>query len=234
MKPSSHLTALIIFAVAGLSLPAAAQEKEKPAPAAPAPAAAPAAAPSLSEPSKLTEKAPDSFKVKFTTTKGDFVIEATRAWSPNGADRFYNLVKAGYFKDIAFFRAIEGFMCQFGIHGDPAVSAVWRDAKISDDKGGAASNTEGMVTFATAGPNTRTTQLFINLVNNARLDSMGFTPFGKVVQGMDVVKKLNTEYGEGAPNGRGPHQGKVQMMGNAYLKKEFPNLDYIKSAEVMK
>jgi peptidyl-prolyl cis-trans isomerase A (cyclophilin A) len=225
MKPSSLITALLLTTFASLTLPLGAEEKEK--------TAAPAAS-SLTDPSKLTEKAPDSFKVKFATTKGDITIEVTRAWSPNGADRFYNLVKAGYFTDIAFFRAISGFMCQFGIHGDPAISAVWREAKIPDDKGGAASNSEGMVTFATAGPNTRTTQFFINLANNARLDSMGFTPFGKVVEGMDVVKKLNTEYGEGAPQGRGPHQGKVQMMGNEYLKKDFPNLDYIKSAEVLK
>lgn len=226
MKPSLLNTALLLTTLAGLTLPVGAEEKEK--------TAAPAAA-SLTDPSKLTEKAPDSFKVKFATTKGDITIEVTRAWSPNGADRFYNLVKAGFFKDIAFFRAISGFMCQFGIHGDPAVSAVWREAKIPDDKGGAASNKEGMVTFATAGPNTRTTQLFINLTDeNNRLDSMGFTPFGKVVEGMEAVKRLNTEYGEGAPQGRGPHQGKVQMMGNAYLKKEFPNLDYIKSAELLK
>lgn len=225
MKPPTLLTALLLTTLAGLSLPLAAEDKEK--------AAAPAAA-SHADPSKLTEKAPETFKVKMTTTKGDITIEVTRAWSPNGADRFFNLVKSGYFTDIAFFRAISGFMCQFGIHGDPAISAVWRDAKIPDDKPGAASNTEGMVTFATAGPNTRTTQLFINLDNNARLDASGFTPFGRVIEGMDVVKKLNTEYGEGAPNGRGPNQGKVQMGGNAYLKKEFPNLDYIKSAEVLK
>ena len=168
------------------------------------------------------------------TTKGAITIEVTRAWAPNGADRFYNLVQSGYFTEIAFFRAISGFMCQFGIHGDPTISAAWRDAKIPDDKTGAASNSAGMLTFAMAGPNTRTTQLFINLDDNAQLDSMGFPPFGKVVEGMDVVKKLNTEYGEGAPRGRGPDQGKVQMMGNAYLKKDFPNLDYIKSASVVK
>jgi len=223
MKIPSLLTTLLL---ACLFLPVSAADKENP------PAAA--AKPSLTEPAKLTEKAPDSFKVKMTTTKGDLTVEVTRAWAPNGADRFYNLVQAGYFTDIAFFRAIKGFMCQFGIHGDPTVSAAWRDAKIPDDKVGAASNTAGMLTFAMAGPNTRTTQLFINLEDNANLDSMGFPPFGKVVEGMDVVKKLNTEYGEGAPRGRGPDQGKVQMMGNAYLKKDFPNLDYIKSASVVK
>lgn len=191
----------------------------------------PAATPSLTEPSKLAEKAPDTFKAKFETTKGTFTIEVTRSLSPNGADRFYNLVKAGYFKDIAFFRVIPGFMAQFGIHGDPQIAAAWRAAHIADDavKG---SNTRGAITFATAGPGTRTTQLFINLVDNARLDGMGFSPFGKVVEGMDVVDKLNGEYGEGAPSGAGPSQRRVQTEGNAYLKKDFPNLDYIKSAAI--
>ncbi|HEX4263395.1 MAG TPA: peptidylprolyl isomerase [Verrucomicrobiae bacterium] len=186
----------------------------------------------LTQPSKLTEKAPDSFKARFDTTKGAITIEVTRSWAPNGADRFYNLVKAGYFTDIAFFRVIPGFMAQFGIDGDPKVSAAWRDANIQDDpvKG---SNTRGAITFATAGPNTRTTQLFINLADNLRLDSMGFASFGKVVGGMDVVDKLNGEYGEGAPQGRGPYQGQVQTQGNTYLKKDFPNLDYIKSATIL-
>ncbi len=190
------------------------------------------ASPSFADPSKLTEKAPDTFKAQFDTTKGKFTIEVTRALSPNGADRFYNLVRSGYFKDIAFFRVIPGFMCQFGIHGDPAVAAKWRDANISDDpvKG---SNTRGAITFATAGPNTRTTQLFINFGDNARLDGMGFSPFGKVSDGMDVVDKINGEYGEGAPGGMGPDQGRVQNEGNAYLKKDFPNLDYIKSATIL-
>ncbi len=223
MKPSYFCIGLL-FSTLGL-LPASAEEKEK--------EAAPAK-PSLTEPAKLAEKAPDSFKVKVATTKGDFTIEVTREWAPNGADRFYNLVKAGYFTDIAFFRAIEGFMIQFGIHGDPTVSAAWRRANIPDDRGGKASNTPGFVTFATAGANSRTTQLFINLGNNARLDSQGFTPFGKVVEGMDVVKKINTEYGEGAPNGSGPNQQNVQLQGNEYLKKSFPKLDYIKSAELVK
>lgn len=189
----------------------------------------PPAAPS--DPSKLTEKAPDTFKAQFDTTKGKFVVEVTRSQAPNGADRFYNLVKAGYFNDLAFFRVIPGFMAQFGIHGDPAISAKWREAKITDDpvKG---SNTRGTITFATAGPNTRTTQFFINFVDNRNLDSMGFAPFGKVVEGMDVVDKLNGEYGEGAPRGRGPDQGRIQMQGNAYLKKDFPNLDYIKSVTI--
>lgn len=201
------------------------------APAAPTAPATPAAAPA--DPSKLTETAPDSFKAKFETTKGSFTIEVTRAHSPTGADRFYNLVKAGYFKDIAFFRVIPGFMAQFGIHGDPKVSAAWRLAKISDDPV-KSSNARGAISFAMAGPNTRTTQFFINLVDNNRLDGMGFSSFGKVIEGMDVVDKINGEYGEGAPRGRGPDQQRIQGEGNAYLKKEFPNLDYIKSATIVK
>jgi peptidyl-prolyl cis-trans isomerase A (cyclophilin A) len=194
--------------------------------------AKPAAASGFSDPAKLTEKAPDTFKAQFETTKGKFTVEVTRSLSPNGADRFYNLVKSGYFKDLAFFRVIKGFMCQFGIHGEPAVAAKWRSANIQDDpvKG---SNTRGTVTFATAGPNTRSTQFFINFADNANLDGMGFSPFGKVTEGMDVVDKINGEYGEGAPRGRGPDQGRLQREGNAYLKKDFPNLDYIKSATIL-
>jgi peptidyl-prolyl cis-trans isomerase A (cyclophilin A) len=187
---------------------------------------------SYADPSKLTATAPDDFKTVFHTTKGDFTVEVTRSLAPNGADRFYNLVKSGFFTDIAFFRVIPGFMCQFGIHGDPSVSAKWRDADITDDpvKG---SNTRGAITFATAGPGTRTTQLFINFGDNTSLDGQGFAPFGKVTQGMDVVDKINGEYGEGAPGGNGPDQSRIQGEGNAYLKKDFPNLDYIKSATVV-
>ncbi len=197
----------------------------------PADKAAPAA--SLADPSKLTEKAPENFKVKFSTTKGDFTLQISRALSPNGVDRFYNLVQAGYFKDIAFFRVIPGFMGQFGIHGDPVISAAWRGANIQDDpvKG---SNVRGSICFAKSGaPNSRSTQFFISLGDNSRLDADGFSPFGKVIEGMDVVEKINGEYGEGAPGGRGPSQGRVQSEGNAYLKAEFPRLDYIKSATVL-
>ena len=166
-------------------------------------ATAAAASPGFADPGKLVEKAPATFKAQFVTTKGNFTIEVTRSLSPNGADRFYNLVRSGFFKDIAFFRVIPGFMCQFGIHGDPAVSAKWREANISDDavKG---SNTRGTISFATAGPNTRTTQLFINFGDNKNLDGMGFSPFGKVVDGMDVVDKINGEYGEGSPEEAAP------------------------------
>lgn len=191
-----------------------------------------AATPGFAEPSKLTEKAPASYKARFETTKGSFTIDVTRELAPNGADRFYNLVRSGFFTDIALFRVIPGFMCQFGIHGDPKVSKVWREARITDDPV-KSSNKRGAITFATAGPNTRTTQLFINFADNGRLDGMGFASFGKVSDGMDVVDKINGEYGEGAPAGRGPHQGRIQEEGNAYLKKDFPNLDYIKSATII-
>lgn len=193
----------------------------------------PTASPDFSDPAKLTAKAPDVFKAQFDTTKGKFIIEVTRTLSPNGADRFYNLVRSGFFKDVAFFRVIPGFMCQFGINGDPAVSAKWREASIPDDpvKG---SNTRGTITFAASSdPNSRSTQLFINFADNSRLDGMGFSPFGKVIEGMDVVDKINGEYGEGAPNGSGPDQSLIQAEGNAYLKKNFPNLDYIKSASII-
>lgn len=190
------------------------------------------ASPGFADPSKLTAKAPETFKALFETTKGKFTIEVTRSLAPNGADRFYNLVRSGYFTDVAFFRVVPGFMCQFGISGDPTVSAKWRDANISDDpvKG---SNTRGTITFATAGPNTRTTQLFINFGDNAGLDGQGFAPFGKVVEGMEVVDKIYSGYGDGPPGGNGPNQGEIQMEGNAYLKKDFPKLDYIKSATIV-
>lgn len=185
----------------------------------------------LANPAALTEKAPATFKARFDTSKGAFVIEVTRDWAPNGADRFYNLVKNGFFDNARFFRVISGFMVQFGINADPNVSAPWRAAPIKDDPV-KQSNMPGYVTFATAGPNTRTTQMFINYGNNNRLDRDGFSPFGKVISGMDVVTKLYSGYGEGAPNGNGPDQGRVQREGNAYLTKEFPNLDFIKKATI--
>jgi peptidyl-prolyl cis-trans isomerase A (cyclophilin A) len=190
------------------------------------------AKPDFTSPATLTATAPATFKAKFETTKGNFTVEVTRSLAPQGADRFYNLVRSGYFTDVEFFRVIPGFMCQFGIHGDPKVSAAWRAARIPDDpvKG---SNTRGAITFATGGPNTRTTQLFINFADNKSLDGMGFAPFGKVTEGMDVVDKIYGEYGEGAPQGKGPEQGRIQQEGNAYLKKDFPKLDSIKSATIL-
>jgi peptidyl-prolyl cis-trans isomerase A (cyclophilin A) len=224
------LPSLAAALVAGLSSSAFAQSTATPAPE--AKPAAPSA--SLADPSKFTEKAPDSFKVKFDTSVGSFTIEVTRALSPNGADRFYNLAKNGFFTDVAFFRVIEGFMCQFGIHGDPKVATAWRTANIQDDPV-KASNTRGMVTFAKSGlPNSRSTQFFINFGDNAQLDTMGFSPFGKISEGMDVVDKIYKGYGEGAPRGNGPDQMRAQSEGNTYFKKEFPKLDYIKSATLVK
>ncbi len=189
--------------------------------------------PALLDPANAKDPAPDVYKAKFTTTKGDFVIEVHRDWAPNGADRFYDLVKLGYFDDTRFFRAVDGFMVQFGLSGDPAVNAKWQSANVTDDpvKG---SNKRGFMTFAqTNMPNSRSTQVFINYADNARLDAMRFAPFGQVVQGMDVVDSLYKGYGEGAPMGSGPDQGRVQAQGNAYLDKSFPKLDAIKHAEIV-
>ena len=191
----------------------------------------PAQAGSLSDPASLKEQAPGVYKAKFDTSKGVFVVEVHRDWAPNGADRFYNLVKDGFYDDARFFRVIENFMVQFGLNGDPKISAVWRDANIKDDPV-TESNLRGYITFATAGPDTRTTQVFINYGDNAGLDGQGFAPFGKVVSGLEVVGHLYKAYGEGPPTGNGPNQGLIQTQGNAYLKKNFPQLDYIKKATV--
>lgn len=186
----------------------------------------------LKTPAALTEKAPATYKVKFDTSKGAITMTVHRDWAPNGADRLYNLVKAGFYDDVRFFRVIPNFMAQFGIHGTPSVMAAWRPAQIKDDPV-KQSNLRGFVTFATAGPNTRTTQLFINFKDNANLDRMGFAPVGEVTTGMDVVDKLYDGYGEGAPRGKGPDQSAMQMEGNTYLNKSFPKLDYIKTATIV-
>ncbi len=188
--------------------------------------------PNLLNPSTLAARAPQTFQAKFTTTKGDFVIQVTRSWAPLGADRFYNLVRSGFFTDAAFFRVIAGFMVQFGISAKPDVAAAWESARLKDDPV-TKSNKRGFITFATAGPTTRTTQMFINFGDNGNLDSQGFSPFGEVIEGMSVVDKLYAGYGEGAPQGRGPDQGRVRQLGKAYLDKSFPNLDRILSATIV-
>jgi peptidyl-prolyl cis-trans isomerase A (cyclophilin A) len=175
--------------------------------------------------------APDSFRTRFSTTRGDFVIEVHRAWAPLGADRFYNLVRSGYYDGVRFFRVIPNFMAQFGIHGDTAVTAGWRVHVIPDDPV-RRTNGRGMVTFATAGPGTRTTQVFINYRDNSQLDGMGFAPFGQVVEGMEVVDALYGGYGEGAPRGRGPDQFRMHIEGEKYLARQFPKLDKIKTVRV--
>jgi peptidyl-prolyl cis-trans isomerase A (cyclophilin A) len=185
----------------------------------------------LLNPAALTEQAPATYKARFDTSKGAVVIDVRREWAPNGADRFYNLVKNGFFDDNRFFRVISGFMVQFGINGDPKVSAPWRTAQIKDDPV-KQSNKRGFISFATSGPNSRTTQVFINFADNSRLDGMGFSSFGQVTTGMNVVDTLYNGYGEGAPQGRGPDQGRIQMEGNAYLKKDFPNLDFVRKATI--
>jgi peptidyl-prolyl cis-trans isomerase A (cyclophilin A) len=189
--------------------------------------------PALLDPSLAAEKAPETYRVKIETTAGPFIIEVHREWAPNGADRFYNLVKIGYFEDVAFFRVIRGFMAQAGFHGDPAVSKAWLDSRIEDDPV-TQSNKPGMVTFAMSGqPNSRSAQIFISYGDNSYLDASGFAPFGKVVEGMESVKKLYSGYGEGAPRGKGPSQAELYRRGNAYLEAEFPELDYIVKATVV-
>src|SRR5580693_6064614 len=195
--------------------------------------AVPAYSQGLGNPAALKEQAPPVYKVEFDTSKGPFVVEVHRDWAPNGADRFYNLVKNGFYDNARFFRVVTGFMVQFGINGDPKLSSVWREARIKDDAV-KQSNGRGYITFATAGPDTRTTQVFINFADNAALDRQGFAPFGKVVSGMTVVDALYADYGEGAPRGRGPSQDRIQREGNAYLTAEFANMDYIKKATIAK
>ena len=173
------------------------------------------------------EEAPDVFKVKFECTHGDFVVEVNKEWAPRGAERFYQLVKEGFYDDSAFFRVVPGFVVQFGLAGDPTVTAKWRNQRIQDDPV-TQSNLPGYLTFATSGPNTRTTQLFINTGANSNLDNMGFAPFGKVVEGMEVVKEINSEYRER------PNQGLITAEGNSYLRKNFPNITFIKKAELIK
>ncbi len=176
-------------------------------------------------------QAPDSFRARFSTTKGDFVVAVHRVWAPLGADRFYNLVRSGYYDGVRFFRVLPGFMAQFGIHGDTAVVSAWRERVFPDDPV-RRTNGPGMVTFATAGPGTRTTQIFINYADNSRLDGMGFAPIGQVVEGADVVGKLYGGYGEGAPQGRGPDQYHMNIEGEKYLARQFPKLDKINKATV--
>ena len=191
------------------------------------PVAALAQKPSLKDPASLNEKAPDTYKVRLDTTSGPVVIQVTRAWAPLGADRFYNLVKNGFYDGVRFFRVIPGFMAQGGMNGDPALQKVWGRANFNDDpvKG---SNKRGMVTFAKTGlPNSRSTQFFINYGDNSRLDKDGFAPFGEVIEGMSAVDKFYAY-----PNV--PDQGRITNEGNAYLEKEYPRLTVIKKATIEK
>jgi len=201
---------------------------QKPSTAKPATAKPAASGAALRNPAALKETAPATYDVNFSTSAGDFVVQVTRAWAPRGADRFYNLVKHGFYNNGRFFRVMPNFMAQFGIHADPKVQAPWRDADITDDPV-TQSNKRGYVTFAkTALPNSRSTQVFINFKDNSFLDPQGFAPFGQVISGIEVVDKINAEYGER------PEQGRIQLEGNAYLAKEFPRLTVMKSVTLAK
>jgi len=180
----------------------------------------------LGNPAALTGESPATFSVAFDTSKGRFVVDVHRDWAPMGADRFYHLVKAGFFTDVRFFRVIGGQLAQFGMHGDPAVQSAWRDAEIQDDpvRHG---NTRGTISFASRGPNTRTTQLFINMRDNSPYDRLGFAPFGEVTSGIEVVDSIYSGYEER------PDQPRIDSEGNAYLTREFPNLDYIQKATIL-
>src|SRR5688500_18267378 len=184
------------------------------------------------DPAALSAPAPDSFRVAVETSKGNFTIVARRDWAPRGVDRFYHLVQLGFYDEARFFRVLRGFMAQFGLHGDPRVNAAWDPLSIPDDPV-KQTNRRGTVSYAMAGPNTRTTQLFINYNDNANLDGMGFAPIGEVTEGMETVDSVYANYGEGAPDGSGPDQTRIAAQGNAYLTQNFPRLDFIRRARVV-
>ena len=194
------------------------------------PAKNPETAP-VSTTEKKPTQAPEQYSVKVDTTKGAFTIHVTRAWAPHGADRFYELVQAKFFDDEAFFRVVRNFVVQFGINKDTKVNGFWSNMNIPDDPV-KQSNRRGTVTFATAGPNTRTTQVFVNLRDNRTLDKQGFAPFGNVSEGLDVVARLYGGYGDMPPGGEGPDPTKIETQGNQYLTDHFPRLDYTKTARV--
>jgi peptidyl-prolyl cis-trans isomerase A (cyclophilin A) len=176
--------------------------------------------------------APAEFKVKLDTSKGAIVLKVVRDWAPKGADRFYSLVKNGFYDECRFYRVLPKFVAQFGIHGNPKISGAWREAPIDDDPV-KQKNTRGRVTFAKGGPNSRTTNLFINLRDSTSLDSSGFAPVGEVVEGLEIADQLHSGYGDGAPKGRGPAQKRIYEEGNAWLQKDFRDLDFIKTATIV-
>jgi peptidyl-prolyl cis-trans isomerase A (cyclophilin A) len=181
----------------------------------------------LRSPASLTEQAPAEYKVRFAASNGTFTVAVHRAWAPIAADRFYNLVKNGFYDEARFFRVVPNFMVQFGMNGNPSITAAWAPTPMKDEPT-KQSNKKGYITFARTGaPNSRGTQVFINYKDNGFLDSQGFAPFGEVVEGMDVVEKITSQYGEK------PNQGQITANGNAYLTKEFPKLDYIKTATIV-
>jgi peptidyl-prolyl cis-trans isomerase A (cyclophilin A) len=182
----------------------------------------------LKDPTQLTEQAPASYRVRFDTSQGLFVIAVDRAWAPLAADRFYNLVKNGFYNDTRFFRVLDGFMVQFGLHADPSVQSAWRSANLKDEPV-TQRNTRGFVSFTReSGPNSRYTMIFINYKDNSYLDADGFAPFGQVVSGMDVVDRLYSGYGRQNI----PDQRRILREGNAYLQAEYPKLDFVKAATI--
>jgi peptidyl-prolyl cis-trans isomerase A (cyclophilin A) len=238
MTQVRSITIMAIAAMLGAQMMLVAAQEKKPAPKPAAPSGrgrgtttattlSPAAKAKLKNPAALKDVAPAEYRAAFDTSAGPFVVLVHRAWAPKGADRFYNLVKYGFFDNARFFRVLPNFMVQFGINGDPTIQAPWRNANLQDDPV-TQSNKRGMITFATAGPNTRTTQVFINFKDNAGLDRQGFAPFGEVVSGMEAVDKINAQYKEM------PDQNLIQRQGNAYLTKSFPRLDYVKKATIQK
>jgi peptidyl-prolyl cis-trans isomerase A (cyclophilin A) len=187
--------------------------------------------PALYAPALAREEAPEMFLARFETTNGDFVVSVTRAWAPRGADRFYNLIRVGYFSEVSFYRVLEGYIAQFGTHGNPEVNRLWADSRIGDDPV-EESNLRGMITFAQEALDSRTTQMYINLKDNADLDKSGLAPFGQVVEGMPIVDSLFSGYGELHPKGDGPRPNLLQNLGNKYLKRQFPDLDYVLRATI--
>jgi len=189
--------------------------------------------PSPGQPARV----PDVFQVRFETSQGPFVVEVHREWAPQGADRFHELVASGYFDDSRFFRVVPGFIAQFGVAGAPKVTAAWKDRTIPDDpvrQSNIQSNTRGTIAYAMTGPNTRATQLYINLADNSRLDAQGFVPVGRVTSGMDVVDRLYGGYGETSGGGmRGGKQGEMLKGGNAWLDANFPKLDHLLRARLL-
>jgi len=229
LKTCAQLLAALILAIPAVAqTPAPAKPKSTTTAAKPAAAATTDRA--LLKPALLKDQAPETYQVKFDTTRGEFTITVTRAWSPLGADRFYNLVKHHYFDNARFFRVLPNFVVQFGLSANPAVTAAWEKATIKDDPH-SQSNKRGTLVFATAGPNTRTTQLFINLKDNgSNLDSQGFTPFGQVDgDGMKVVEMLYDQYGESA----GMDQENITKGGEKFIATHWPKLDTIKSATLV-
>jgi peptidyl-prolyl cis-trans isomerase A (cyclophilin A) len=222
MRIATRNTALLLLlASAALS----ACGKEPPPPPAEEPVEEPAIDP-IYDVENAKEQAPEEYKVLMETSAGNVVIAVHRAWAPIGADRFYNLVKIGYYNDTRIYRVVTDFMAQWGFNGEPRVNAVWRNAPIADDPV-TQTNRRGTVTFATSGPNARTTQVFINYGNNDFLDESGFSPFGEVVEGLDVALKFHAGYGDGPPQGQGPNQQQIFSEGNAYLDASFPELTKI-------